>query len=258
MTIEQARKLIPEGSHREMEQLLGLDLNKESTVVMVGSYSGVTTHLIYEAYGCRIICYDPQTKMNEKLEKLVPSAEIHAFALGGKNGVFPFYQRNNTASSFFTLKSNEKTVDVEMRNAAEELEGLNIDLLFMNCEGSEYEILSALEQKDSLKNIQYMMIQFHKAYAKGNGAEYIQWRDKLREIFDVPWSLGAPWTLFVREESPIDPPEDLVEFVDGMPEQEPSLSNEVVEEHQCPDCDWTTTAKDYRRSIKRHKREEHN
>ncbi len=70
MTIETAKALIPKGSHEEMWRLLELDLTRDSLAVMIGSYKGLTAHIISEAYGCRMMCYDPQKVPCQKLRKL--------------------------------------------------------------------------------------------------------------------------------------------------------------------------------------------
>ena len=64
----------------------------------------------------------------------------------------------------------------------------------------------------------------------------------------------TPRTLFSLSKEEVV---DTQEVTPGMPEEEPSLSNEVVEERRCDTCGWATTAKDYKRAIRRHSREEH-
>ena len=57
MAIEQAKQLIPEGYHPEMEKLLELGLIEEPTTVIVGLYTGLTAQIIYEAYGGPVILH---------------------------------------------------------------------------------------------------------------------------------------------------------------------------------------------------------
>ncbi len=272
MTVKEAKKLIPAGSHLEMDKLLEMDLDKDSVVVIIGLYKGVTAELIQTAYGCKIYGYDPQADMCKKARKrLNLDTQIFEYALGDKEGTFEMWEVGNDAASFYPGNSTRDPGKGPMRDVIKvfEKEGIDhIDLLLINCEGSEYTIIPRLLETGYIKNIKQMMLQFHKAATKGNGKEYARMLTEIAKAgFGVKWTIGSPWTWFVLEDSPIDPPEDVFPStapeeeeppVYGIPEQEPSLSNEVVEEHKCPECDWTTTAKDYKRAYRRHQREEHN
>ncbi len=251
MTIETARELIPAGSHVEMDKLLELDLNEDSLALVVGSFKGLTAHIIYEAYGCNMICYDPQPVMGEQLrERLLPNSkiEVRDYGLGSKNGSFPMWEIGNDACSFFSGNSERDPGEGYMRDVGGAVPDAPIDLLFMNCEGSEYDILDRLYEIDLMKNVRLIMVQFHLAVTKGNGGNYDKYVSRLKEDYATIWTVGAPWTLYERYDA------------DGVsrPSPSPGLDTSVDDEKPgClePECDFKPgPEKDYDLSMAAHKR----
>ena len=227
MTIETARTLIPAGSHQEMEKLLQLDLNRESLIVVIGSYKGLTVQILSEAYGSRMMCYDPQEQMCEQLRDLhLDNVEVFAFGLGKAEGIFPMWEIGNDACSFYPGNSQRDPGEGQMKEVSSALDSLNIDFMFLNCEGSEFNILERLYETDLIQNVKVMMVQFHTAVSKGNGNNYDKWLTRLKEDYAVVWTIGAPWTLLARL--------DNVEPSGERPTPSPGMDVEVgkVEEYE--------------------------
>lgn len=246
MTIETARALIPAGSHVEMEKLLELGLDKDSLVVVVGSYKGLTTRIIHEAYGCRMMCYDPQVEMCEILRELhLDNVEVFAYGLGEKSGSFQMWEMGNNAASFFDANSTRDPNMGTVRDVAEVLKDLDIDLLFINCEGSEFQILDRMYEA-GIMNARMLMVQFHLAVTFGNSENYERHVDRLKEDYAVIWTIGAPWTLFERYDYAIDPP--------APGEKSAVTADDDEEKPACPECDFRPEPdKDYTKSMAGHK-----
>lgn len=252
MTIESARTLIPAGSHKEMEQLLGLDLNRESLIVVIGSYQGRTVHILSEAYGSRMMCYDPQEQMCEQLCDLhLENVEVFAYGLGKEEGMFPMWEVGNDACSFHPGNSQRDPGEGKMREVSAALNGLDIDFMFLNCEGSEFGILERLYETGLIQNIKLMMVQFHTAVSKGNGHNYDKWLMRLREDYEVIWTIGAPWTLLARH--------DNVEPSSERPTPSPGMVSLNDEKPACPKCDFQPPPeKNYGLSMAGHKQSHRN
>ena len=245
MTVETAKNLIPAGRHAEMEKILELDLDKNSVVVIIGSYQGTTARLIQEAYGCKILCFDPQEDMNRQArDRLNRDATVYDYGLADKEGKFAMVEVGTDGATFH-LESSERQPGFgevrEVNDVWNELGIKDVDFLLMNCEGSEFGILERLKNTGRLQDIKHMLVQFHLATVKGNGENYKRWRETLEELgFEVVWTLGAPWTLFRYEES------------GGKTNAEPTVAPEKSEDvanqsqqedevdRRCPrdDCDY--------------------
>ena len=235
MSIDEAKALIPAGSHKEMDQLLNIDLTPDSLVVVLGSFTGLTAHIIYAAHGCKLICFDPQMDANRKLRERVPSAKVFDFALGNRTGTFEMWGVGNAGASFHK-KSRPYSQMVEVRDVKDSLNDLDIDLLFLNIEGGEYEVFDRLYETSIIKNIRRIMIQFH---ILDDQPRYLAYRDRLNEDYSIIWSMGSTWTLFERGIKPVEKVED-----DNNEERVP-----------CDSCGYLPKLeKDYGRSMNAHMR----
>ena len=205
MTVATAKDLIPAGSHREMEELLKLDLDEKSTVVIIGGYKGRTANLLLEAYSCKMFLFDPQEWMNNHARKLLGDrATVFDYGLADKEGTFPMVEFGTDAATFHLESSKRQPGEGKVRDVIKvwkEQKFDDVGLVLLNCEGSEFGILERLYEEELLRNSSYFLIQFHLASVKGNGINYGIWLSRLNEVgFDVIWSIGAPWTLFRRME----------------------------------------------------------
>lgn len=215
-----AQELIPDGNHPEMQKLIELPLNEDSVVVIVGSYKGITAHIIAEAFRCHIWCFEPQLYMCRKARVRLQDFErvrIREYALGAKTGDFLMMDMGNDSASFFVDPERESLLaQVRMASAFESfrLEGIDrADLLFMNCEGGEYEILTELQPW--LAGCEHIMIQFHRRWMP-EGWQF-PFTDDWRLLWQPITSKGRvipSWELWSRGE--VDDPYAGGSLVDGV------------------------------------------
>jgi hypothetical protein len=127
------------------------------------------------------------------------------------------WEFGNDACSFYPGNSTRDEDEGEMHDVSEALGDLQIDLLFVNCEGGEFDILDRLHETGQIKNVRLLMVQFHTAITKGNGRNYKRCLDQLKEDFVIVWTIGAPWTLLERMSS-------VQESLEEIPAEKPACS----------------------------------
>ena len=145
---------------------LNYKLNQESIVFDVGAYIGVFTEKIYNKHQCTVHAFEPLEEyckiLNKKFENK-PKIIINNFGLLDRNEQVRLSNIGG-ASSVFSRKEGAVNTYVEMKSFAYyiEKESINkIDLLYINIEGSEYELLKEIIENGDIKKIKHLQIQFH-------------------------------------------------------------------------------------------------
>lgn len=139
-----------------------LPINEDSNVIILGGYEGASAHLLHESYSSNIFVVEPIPQYAQVLRRkfMGPKFKIFEFAVSNTNENVKIGLMGE--KSGVTAESDQITL-VNCRRASEfmrEIE-VQIDLVEMNIEGSEYAVLDDLISSSLIKEIRCLLIQFH-------------------------------------------------------------------------------------------------
>lgn len=158
------------------------DLSENDLVIDVGSYNGEFKSKIIEKYGCKVIEYD---LLNNK-------------GLWTSEGYIETGGAFYYTSIFEPANSRHYALDI-----AKEFDGLNIALCKINIEGGEYDLLDYIIEKDLLKNIKYLQVQFHTVELMNTEERYEYIKNKLSKTHELQWYYKNVWESWKRK--PLNP-----------------------------------------------------
>lgn len=135
-------------------------------VLDVGSYNGEFIDYIRPKYGCGIHAFEPQReKFSNILKKYAydPLVWPYNVALEDRMAESSIYGHDN-GKSFYRDVDESLAETVRIRDIWDFIRSFKlpkIDILKMNCEGSEYPILERLASVGFLGNVRNIVVQFH-------------------------------------------------------------------------------------------------
>jgi FkbM family methyltransferase len=140
------------------------ELNEDSVVFDLGGYKGEWTGQIFSMFGCCIFVFEPvSTFFHQIRERFKRNKKINVFSfgLGNKNIQQTIYlhaeassvHRKNGVPEIITIKNFESFLQENNIN--------KIDLLKINIEGGEYDLLEFLIEKNLIRKIKNIQVQFH-------------------------------------------------------------------------------------------------
>lgn len=190
---------------RDGDNLLSLNypLNKNSLVFDVGAYKGVFTKKIFKKFKCKVYAFEPLKIYYEELsnyfENNKDDVKIFNFGLLDEDTVLNFSNIDG-ASSIYPRAEGKLSSRVQMKsfiNFVNENHIKKIDLVYMNIEGSEYQLMNQIIETGYISNINFIQIQFHNFVINSKeNRKYI--RKKLSEthkcIFNFPF-VWESWKL---------------------------------------------------------------
>lgn len=155
-----------------VKQEYGSDFSQCKTIVDIGANTGIATMRFAANSNAVIYSVDPFKKCIDQIKENIAlnhfSQRIHPIisAVSNYDGEAILYTTNQTLTSSLhkwfagdqnnSLKVKTTKIMTLMRDAHIE----NIDLLKLDCEGSEYEIIESLD-KDTAEKIKEMRIEYH-------------------------------------------------------------------------------------------------
>lgn len=165
-------------------------LNENSIVVDMGAYRGEWSDKIYDEFGCELILFEPTdnihyAKYGRKIQACawIENTEVRT------NGAF-----------YYTSMIHDNEVGLTKYRAVDVMEHLpeKIDLLKINVEGAEYDLLNYMIEKDIIKNIKYLQIQFHITDKFDYVDRYTKIKWKLLQTHDIMWDCEFVWISYVN------------------------------------------------------------
>jgi FkbM family methyltransferase len=146
-------------------------------ILDVGSNIGTSILFLHQQFpAARIYGFEPHPETFRILEKnvgAIPSIKVFNYALGAANGKISlsfdgadfsrFGAKDATSSPLGTIT----TADCEARHAGEVMKDLgltSVDLIKIDCEGAEYDVLSALPE-EMLRHCRWIVGEMHDATA---------------------------------------------------------------------------------------------
>ncbi len=140
-----------------------ININDASKVLDAGAYKGEFADEILKKFGSNLILYEPlETEFNylEKKYQYNSKVELHNLAISNTDN-YKFISLENNNSSLSDVEINN-SIKIKCKNIINIFDKeKSIDLIKMNIEGSEYEILNEIINKNYLTKCKYYLIQFH-------------------------------------------------------------------------------------------------
>lgn len=171
-----------------MEQLIEKHSVVPKFVVDVGGYKGEYADGMVKKFGCEIVIYEP---IYHKIlqNRFDSNKDIHVVPMAaGKDIRIRKMYISEASTSFFQNWNSSSTIElVPTVRLSDEIKDKKVDILKLNCEGAEYEILDDLFEHDLIKNIDEILVQFHKVMRKEKAEAILS---KTHEkTFDFKWQL---------------------------------------------------------------------
>jgi FkbM family methyltransferase len=170
------------------------DLNPNSIVFEVGGWVGHFSNSIIKEFDCYVYIFEPIKDIYLNLvQKYKENPKIKIFNFGLEN--FNGKDKINICEEGSSLYRNNSSSfeEVEFKNINEVFDNLKIDqidLMELNCEGSEYNILTSINEIN-LSKIKNLQIQFHPISNLNPENLKSQIYDKLKKTHIQKW--GYDW-----------------------------------------------------------------
>lgn len=145
---------------------LNYPLKDNSIVVDVGAYKGEFIEKLIEKHEPTIHALEPIKEFSNYLEnkfKNNPNIIIHNFGLFDETKVVKI-SNLGAGSSIFARKegSGEQNISLKsMKQFVIDEKIKEIDLLYLNIEGSEYRLLNHIIETGLIQNVKHLQVQFH-------------------------------------------------------------------------------------------------
>ncbi len=178
------------------------NLNTESIVFEIGGFTGDFSDRIINQFDCNVFIFEPIKEYYEYLTtKHAPNPKVKVFNYGLEsfNGDKLITLSSDGSSIYATGGLTEMVSFRNVNDVLTELHLEKIDLVELNCEGSEYNILSELCFGPHIKSINIIQIQFHKIDSISHEEEKVKCREYLAAthtlMWDKPHDAFECWTL---------------------------------------------------------------
>lgn len=182
--------------------LTGWDLDNTSLVLDLGGYTGVFSDRIIRRFDCNVYIYEPVAAYYKGLvKKYEHNNKVNIYNFGFSNINTDAVINCDGEASSIIKKSNSPTELIRLLNISEYLlkNPMEIDLMSINIEGSEYDVLNSLVDSKLIQQVKYLQIQFHFF----NDQFYINKREEvLKNILNthnVKFSFPFVWEGFERK-----------------------------------------------------------
>ena len=145
-----------------------VSITDDSVIVDIGGNVGAfALYAVAWNENAKIFCFEPNPQVFPLLELNTQSCKNisrYFFGLGNNNETITLYQNpyNTGASSTSYIHPESTKVDIHIKNAIEQFEGIGlkkVDVLKIDTEGAEVAILESLQKY--LSNIKIIMLEYH-------------------------------------------------------------------------------------------------
>lgn len=176
----------------------GMNINKDSIILDLGTYKGYTTKLLSDLYKCKIYTFEPMIPFyNEAVVECQAHPNISVLPYGLGKGNYDFSMSNSgDATSMFTTVDPATAVTCNVRDFFQFVEENNIttiDLLHINIEGAEYDLLDYIFSKGHHLNIRHLIVQFHYQSIE-NDEKIKRYNDILNKTHVCNYNYNYVWT----------------------------------------------------------------
>jgi FkbM family methyltransferase len=157
-------------------EIYSIDLNSDNPVIFdLGAHIGLSTLYFKSLYPkSTITCFEPNPNVIELLKENISlnnigDVKIEEVALGKRDSQKNFYIDSSGYGAFSTASfkkdawdgsQKSKSIEVKVKRLSKYIDR-KIDLLKMDIEGTEKDVLDELEETDSLRKIENIIIEYH-------------------------------------------------------------------------------------------------
>jgi len=181
---------------------LGLD----SVVVLVGGHKGDIAEELLRRFNCKVYVFEPVLEFYQVLENRFSTTDkVRTFNFGlGNHSRKELISVSGTGSTIYYDKSNILAEEeIEIRHCGTELFNSigigseNIDLLWLNAEGAEFEIMPIILSTGMINQINSVLIQFHTVFPNAKQSR-LDIRKRLTDTHQEIWCYEFVWERWDR------------------------------------------------------------
>ena len=153
---------------------------KIETILDIGGNCGLAS-IVFRSYfpNSIIHCYEPNFKIEKYLSfnSNVGNFNYYIEAIGAKNSMVKLnVDKNQSVLSSISSSENGSTKQISFNEALLRFRKPNVDIVKMDCEGSEWEILDKIED---WKNIKFLTMEYHLG---SNNFDHNRIKEKLKKL----------------------------------------------------------------------------
>jgi len=150
-------------------------LNSNNVMLEIGAHSGTVSMVCAKKYGCKVFAYEPSPLTyrllteNIRINQLEHLVFPYPFAITSNGRSIRMQQSliNSGASNIYGNENHPLVDSVSLKDAMDKIRnaGEFIQVMLMDCEGTEFELLKDVEL---LRGIPVFRGEFHQQYGDGN------------------------------------------------------------------------------------------
>ena len=180
---------------------IGFDyqISENPVIFDVGGYNGEFTEYISNKYKCGVHIFEPvRSSFIRIVEKFKQNPLIWPYdvALEDRDCDGEIHIRDNSSSMY----ADGPVEPIRIRDIYKFIQGFKlnkIDILKLNCEGSEFKILNRLIDIGWISNVTNIVVQFHAIFGHSSG-ELDTLKNNLLKTHNIKFQ-DAHWSWFVKK-----------------------------------------------------------
>ena len=178
---------------------LDCGLDENSVVFDVGGYEGQWASDIYSKFNSKIYVFEPVQNFADNIEKRFSKNNkivINKFGLSDKTEMSQISLKDDSSSTI--NKKADDTTEIKLVDIIDFTKQnniTNIDLIKINIEGGEYALLNRLIGSGYIKNVKYILVQFHNFYPNAK-TEMEKIRKELEKTHSPIYQFEFIWELW--------------------------------------------------------------
>jgi FkbM family methyltransferase len=182
---------------------LNYNLSEQSTVFDLGGYEGQWSSDIFSKYQCVIHVFEPVESFAKEITSrfsLNRKIHVHNFGLAPTTSKSQIFLSENCSS---TVKNCGEFEEIHLKNTKDFIDEngiFEIDLVKINIEGSEYELLEYLIEKELISRFKNIQIQFHDFFPEASVRMKNIQRD-LSRTHELTWQYPFVWENWILKGS---------------------------------------------------------
>lgn len=173
------------------------NLDQNSIAFDLGGFEGQWASDIYARFNCTVYVFEPVPQYAQNIKdrfKINPKIKVFPFGLSDKNFKTAIAIQGEGSSTLNKRDSSEKTEIelIRLIDFVKEQAISFIDVMKINIEGAEYDLLDDIISNGYIKNINYLIIQFHDFFPDSK-QRMDQIRSKLKQTHDSTFYHEFVW-----------------------------------------------------------------
>jgi FkbM family methyltransferase len=183
---------------------LDYPLDENSLVFDVGGYRGDFSAKIHCRYNCKTIVFEPVKEYHKKIQdrfKYNEKIKVFNIGLAGRSCDAEITVDKASSSLFRKFRINNPSEVAHLISINDFLKNnkiLQIDLIKINIEGSEYDLLDSIIDNQIIKKIEYLQIQYH-LFVPNAQERRSKITHELQKTHELMWDYPFVWESWKRK-----------------------------------------------------------